>query len=118
VFVKTVFSASEKFDSVPVKLMRGPCHLFVKRCLQLVRNVSGGFRQCLCFSPQSRQDCTSAKRHSGYPQTASRAGPLMCFIRQAVGNQRYGLRVGDCLSPPLSEHFLRTVCRARDRLAQ
>jgi hypothetical protein len=52
VFVKTVFSASEKFDSVPVKLMRGPCHLFVKRCLQLVRNVSGGFSQCLCFSPQ------------------------------------------------------------------
>jgi len=64
-FVKTVFSASEKFDSVPVKLMRGPCHLFVKRCLQLVRNVSGGFSQRLCFSPQSRQDCTSAKRHSG-----------------------------------------------------
>ena len=22
--------------------MRGPCHLFVKRCLQLVTNVSGG----------------------------------------------------------------------------
>ena len=38
-FVKTVFSASEKFDSAPVKLMRGPCHLFVKRCLQLVRSV-------------------------------------------------------------------------------
>ena len=72
-FVKTVFSASEKFDSVPVKLMRGPCHLFVKRCLQFVRNVSGGFSQCLCFSPQSRQDCTSTKRHSGYPQTASRS---------------------------------------------
>jgi len=54
VFVKTVFSASEKFDSAAVKLMRGPCHLFVKRYLQLVRNVSGGFSQCLCFSPQSR----------------------------------------------------------------
>src|SRR5207253_10355051 len=37
VFVKTVFSAFETFDSAPVERMRGPCHLFVNRCLQLVR---------------------------------------------------------------------------------
>jgi len=37
VFVKTVFSALERFDSAPVERMRGLCHLFVKRCLQLVR---------------------------------------------------------------------------------
>jgi len=36
VFVKTVFSALETFDSAPVERMRAPCHLFVKRCL-LVR---------------------------------------------------------------------------------
>jgi hypothetical protein len=104
VFVKTVFSASEKFDSAPVKLMRGPCHLFVKRCLQLVTNVPGripGFSQCLCFSPQSTpgQHVREAKQwfihklHRG-------AGPLMFFIRQVVGNWRCGLPVGDCVSLP------------------
>src|SRR5207253_5247941 len=36
VFVKTV-CAFETFDSAAVERMRGPCHLFVKRCLQLVR---------------------------------------------------------------------------------
>ncbi len=35
-FVKTVFSALDTFDSAPVERMRAPCHLFVKRCL-LVR---------------------------------------------------------------------------------
>lgn len=41
-FVKTILIASEWFDSAPVQWMRGPCHLFVNRCFQLVKNVSGG----------------------------------------------------------------------------
>src|SRR6266705_3084858 len=40
VFVKTV-CAFETFDSAAVERMRGPCHLFVKRCLQLVRMCPG-----------------------------------------------------------------------------
>ncbi len=50
-FVKTVFSAFETFDSAPVERMRGLCHLFVKRCLQLVRMCpeEAGFSQYLCF---------------------------------------------------------------------
>ncbi len=75
-FVKTVFSASEKFDSVPVKLMRGPCHLFVKRCLQLVRNVS--VSACVFL----RNDTRTARPRSDtvvYPQTASRSWAAEIF---------------------------------------
>ena len=36
-FVKTAFSAFERFDSALLEWMRRPCHLFVKRCLQLAR---------------------------------------------------------------------------------
>ena len=36
VFVKTVFSTFETFDSALVERMRGLCHLFVKRYLQLL----------------------------------------------------------------------------------
>src|SRR6266699_2542951 len=63
VFVKTVFSAFETFDSAPVERMRGPCHLFVKRCLQLVRMCpeEAGFSQYLCFSPQSHQTVFTEK---------------------------------------------------------
>src|SRR5438094_4623429 len=39
VFVKTVFSAFERFDSAPVERMRGLCHLFVKRCWYVYSNV-------------------------------------------------------------------------------
>ena len=38
--MNTVFSAFERLDSGPVELMRVPCHVFVKRCLQLVKSVS------------------------------------------------------------------------------
>ena len=31
------FSTFERFDSARAELIRGSCHLFVKRCLQLVR---------------------------------------------------------------------------------
>src|SRR5437899_10783636 len=63
VCVKTVFSAFETFDSAPVERMRGPCHLFVKRCLQLVRMCpeEAGFSQYLCFSPQSHQTVFTEK---------------------------------------------------------
>jgi hypothetical protein len=55
VFVKTVFSAIETFDSAPVERMRGRCHLFVKRCLQLVRMSpeEARIQSVPMFSPQS-----------------------------------------------------------------
>src|SRR5438128_3342317 len=72
VFVKTV-CAFETFDSAPVERMRGPCHLFVKRCLQLVRMCpeEAGFSQYLCFSPQSHQTSVSAKRQSGLSENSA-----------------------------------------------
>ena len=51
-FVKTVFSAFEKFDSALEKRMRGPCHLFVKRMLQ-TREEEEALIQSPCFSLQA-----------------------------------------------------------------
>ena len=80
VFVKTVFSAFERFDSAPVKWMRGPCHLFVKSCLQLV-NGSGGSPDSVgifVFSPVTPGQHVRAERQSGIKE----AGPLKFSIRR------------------------------------
>jgi hypothetical protein len=90
VFVQTIFCPYEGFDSAAIEWMRGPCHLFVKRCLQLGKNVSGAsllFSHCLCFSPQSHQASTPGKRKSGLPRRLSikEGGPLKFPIRRVVG---------------------------------
>ena len=86
-FVKTVFSAFETFDSAPVERMRGPCHLFVKRCLQLVRMCpeEAGFSQYLCFSPQSHQTSMSATEWFIRKLGIKESGPLKFYRLPSSG---------------------------------